>query len=159
LPVVPARTPDRVFDAAAILRDGDNNQNVVLKEGDTVSVQLRKAIRVTVAGAVTKPDVWLLDVGSTAVDAVSKAGGTMPNASLARSFITRNGKILPVDLDAAIVQRNPTANLELLEGDTLTVPPKKAQVAVFGEVCSPGMYGLRKTATPTLPTLWLRPAG
>jgi protein involved in polysaccharide export with SLBB domain len=142
--------PDRVLDIGAILRDGDIVQNVPLRENDTVSVQLRKAIHVTVAGAVMKPDVWLLDVGSSAVEAVAKAGGTAPGASLARAFVTRDGATIAVNLEAAIADHDPKANMELREGDTLTIPPHKAQVAVFGEVSAPGVYGVPEDHMPYL---------
>lgn len=131
-------TEARAFDLGLILRNGDTEENVSLIEGDTVSVQAKKMIRVYVAGSVQQPGSFDIEEGSTALQAITKAGGASGVASLRRAYIFRGTAKVPVDMFAVLVEGKGDQDKQLLEGDTLTIPKSNSRVAVFGEVASPG---------------------
>jgi protein involved in polysaccharide export with SLBB domain len=134
--------PDRELDLVAILRDGDVEQNVLVREGDTIAVMAKKTMRVFVAGMVASPGAYNIEEANTALEAVTQAGGTTGAASLTRAYIYRKGEVIPVNLHSALVEGNAEADVALQEDDILTIPPQKTRVAVFGEVPTPGWFDM-----------------
>lgn len=134
---------DVVLDLAEVLRDGADEANLLLREGDTISVMAKKTLRVYVAGAVKTPGLVELDEGMTTVQALARAGGHLENASLSRAYITRGGsEKYPVNLYAVLVEGDVSKDIALQQDDVLTIPPIASKIAVFGEVGSPGWYPL-----------------
>ncbi len=139
--------PDREVRLSEILRDGEGATNFQLREGDTISVQSKKTVRVYVAGCVTLPGQYDLDEPATAVIALAKAGGQLTTSqpvtpSLSRAFVTRNGKKIPVNLSDVVQKGQVQKDVPLEDQDVLTIPPLQSKVAVFGEVGTPGWYEL-----------------
>jgi len=134
---------DLPLDLARVLRDGADEANLFLREGDTISVMAKKTLRVYVAGVVKTPGLVEIDEGMTTVQALARAGGHLENASLSRAYITRGGGVkYPVNLYAVLVEGDVTKDVALQQDDVLTIPPITSKVAVFGEVGSPGWYPL-----------------
>jgi polysaccharide biosynthesis/export protein len=71
---------------------------------------------------------------------LERVGGIGPLADLARSYILRQGKTLPVDLDALLMLSDLKADRAIELGDTLVVPFKRRNILVEGAVFAPGSY-------------------
>ncbi len=99
----------------------------------------------TISGNVNHPGRYVVSVGRTKLaDAVAMAGGfvqglyqgnTMPLADLNNAYISRNGKILPVDFNKAITEGDPRNNIPLQNGDLIYIPAMMgSRVALLGEI-------------------------
>ncbi|MEP0766797.1 MAG: SLBB domain-containing protein [Fimbriimonadia bacterium] len=134
---------DVALDLAEVLREGADDANMLLREGDTISVMAKKTLRVYVTGAVKTPGLVEIDEGMTTVQALARAGGHLENASLSRAYITRGGgEKYQVNLYKVLVEGDVDKDVALQQNDVLTIPPIASKVAVFGEVGSPGWYPL-----------------
>ncbi len=100
-----------------------------------------------VLGNVTRKGVFTLDRPITVIEAVARARGFESGApgaggeatDFSRSFVSRDGKRLPVDFEKLFVQGDLTQNVALEPDDYLYFPAGSAgQVHVLGEVRSPG---------------------
>ncbi len=116
----------------------NDNIYVVLSE-------IRK-LKVTVAGAVSKP----ISVDATAADRVSevieRAGGVKYDASQRKIVLRRNYKgkdtLINVDLVRFFTLGDKDANPFVLGGDIITIPlsSEKDAIKIFGDVNSPGEF-------------------
>ena len=132
-------------DLVRLLSQGEMAQNMVLQAGDTLVVPDREvaspqSITVFVAGQVSRAGPQQLSAGARASDAVAAAGGTTPSAALRKATIAREGKTLPVDLEAVFQRGNRDADPVLQEGDSLLVPEARYRVTLAGEFERPGSY-------------------
>lgn len=99
-------------------------------------------------GTVMLKGTYTLDRPTTVIEAVARARGfesgmaageVTSNTDFAHGFIARDGKRLPVDLDALFVRGDLSQNVALEPDDYLYFPPGgSGQVYVLGEVQSPG---------------------
>jgi protein involved in polysaccharide export with SLBB domain len=71
---------------------------------------------------------------------LERAGGVVAGADLTGSYIVREGKQVPVDLEALLVRRDFTVDRPLRVGDNLVVPYKRRAVSVAGAVFHPSAY-------------------
>jgi polysaccharide biosynthesis/export protein len=128
----------------------------------TVAVEQYRSQRVFVMGEVRSPGPVALTGGMTLIEALARAGSTMPTASGEVSVVrpqqgtgtnggggngngTGDVEILRAnikDLEAGLIKQN----VELRDGDTIHVPSAESAY-VFGEVKSPGAYPVRKGTT------------
>jgi polysaccharide export outer membrane protein len=125
----------------------------------SVAVDTYRSQRVFVMGEVRTPGPVPLTGGMSLVEALSRAGSTMPTASgevaVVRATHEANGPTLPNpdkatdivhvsirDLEAGAVKQN----VELHDGDTIFVP-RAESVYVFGQVKTPGAYSIERTTT------------
>jgi polysaccharide export outer membrane protein len=125
----------------------------------TVSVEQYRSQRIFVMGEVRVPGPVALTGGMTLVEALSRAGSTLPSASgevaIVRAPQGAKGPTLPDrnktsnivnvsirDLEAGSVKQN----IELHDGDTIYVP-RAESAYVFGQVKSPGAYAIQKDTT------------
>jgi polysaccharide export outer membrane protein len=106
---------------------------------------------ITVLGAVSKPGVYALQKHSTALEAVSMAGGAQANAgstvtimrgaASAEATGTAQGSVKIVDLGRLVKGEDPSANVEVRNGDVVSL--SSAQVVyVVGAVTKPGGFVL-----------------
>jgi protein involved in polysaccharide export with SLBB domain len=133
------------------VRAGDA-ENVVraaiarLYKGVTVSVnfgQLR-AITVYVVGQANRPGTYTVSSLSTLVTALFASGGPNANGSMRRVQVKRSGKIAAeLDLYSFIAKGDKSADIKLLDGDTIYIPPAGGFVALVGKVNSPAIYELK----------------
>jgi polysaccharide export outer membrane protein len=126
----------------------------------SVAVEQYRSQRLFVVGEVRTPGPVPLTGGMTLIEALARAGSTLPSASgeiaIVRARQGSDGPILPPDAgdDRSIVHAalrdlesgTMKQTLELHDGDTIFVP--RAETAfVFGEVRSPGGFPIQKDTT------------
>jgi len=117
-----------------------------LYKGVTVSVnfgQLR-AITVYVVGQANRPGTYTVSSLSTLVTALFASGGPNANGSMRRVQVKRGGKVAAeLDLYSFIAKGDKSADIKLLDGDTIYIPPAAGFVALVGKVNSPAIYELK----------------
>lgn len=127
-------------------------QNVIraavgrLYKGVTVNVtfgQLR-AITVYVVGQASRPGTYTVSSLSTLVTALFASGGPNANGSMRHVQVKRGGKVAAeLDLYSFIAKGDKSADIKLLDGDTIFIPPAGGFVALTGKVNSPAVYELK----------------
>ncbi|HEX5475285.1 MAG TPA: polysaccharide biosynthesis/export family protein [Vicinamibacterales bacterium] len=125
----------------------------------TVSVDQYRSQRVFVMGEVRSPGPVPLTGGMTLIEALARAGSTLPTAagelSIVRAPQGATGPVLPDQAATADVVHvslkdleggSASQGIELHDGDTLFVP--RADTAyVFGQVKNPGAFALQSDTT------------
>jgi protein involved in polysaccharide export with SLBB domain len=101
----------------------------------------------TLLGMVRNPGVYPLDRPVTLIEAIAAAGGLPPTSltpgnagmpDLDRSFLLRDGELIPVDFRAALLEGNQDGRIQLRERDFIHIPPAAArEVHVIGAVWRP----------------------
>jgi polysaccharide export outer membrane protein len=135
----------------------------------TVGIEQYRSQRIFIVGEVRQPGTFPLTGGMTLIEALSRAGSTMPSAS-GEALVVRakQGKAVPGPLlpgqdgSAEVVTVNIrdlqsgqlAQNVELYDGDTIFVP-RAESVYVFGQVKNPGSYPLQQRDTTVLQALSL----
>jgi polysaccharide export outer membrane protein len=125
----------------------------------TVAVEQYRSQRVFVMGEVRAPGPVALTGGMTLIEALSRAGSTLPSASgevaIVRARAGAKGPAVPGGEAGAEVLRASIRdleggamrqNVELHDGDTIFVP-RAETIYVFGQVKSPGSYSIHKDTT------------
>ena len=126
------------------LLDGDAAENIPLQNGDTVFVP--KLTSFFVLGEVVKQGAYTMEKETSALEAVSLAGGFTDRAAPSGARILRkraDGVQDTIEIDLADAKAR---EVNLIEGDTLMVP-RGNTFFVSGEVRKPGAYQLEKTTT------------
>lgn len=130
----------------------------------TVAVEQYRSQRVFVMGEVRQPGPVALTGGMTLIEALARAGSTLPSASgevaVVRAPPGTQGPVLPDavkpdpkqgievfrvnirELEAGSLDQN----IELRDGDTIFVP-RAELIYIFGQVKNPGSYGIQKDTT------------
>lgn len=111
-----------------------------------VSVGSLRLITVYVLGEAKRPGVYHVTSLSSAIDAISYAGGVKKSGSLRRIFIRRNGSQIPLDL-YGVLQGQADEDYNLYEGDRIVIPVIGDTTAVAGEIIRPAIYELNKNET------------
>jgi polysaccharide export outer membrane protein len=128
------------------LLDGDASENLVLDNGDTVYVPRQTSF--FVLGEVKKPGAYTLDKETSALEAITLAGGFTERAASTVAKVLRkradgSQETVVIDLGGT----DPRAREFLLaEGDTILVPMGNS-FYVLGEVKKPGAYQLEQAGT------------
>jgi polysaccharide biosynthesis/export protein len=128
------------------LLDGDSSENIPLENGDTVYIP--KQTSFFVMGEVKKPGAFVLEKETSALEAITIAGGFSERAASSIAKVLRkqpdgSQETIPIDLSGA----DPRARDFLLaEGDTVLVPAGNT-FYVMGEVKKPGAYQLEQAGT------------
>jgi polysaccharide export outer membrane protein len=127
----------------------------------TVAVEQYRSQRVFVMGEVRQPGPVALTGGMTLIEALARAGSTLPTSSGEVSIVrasqsgTAGGPAVPgQDASTEVFHASVpelqsgslSQNIELRDGDTIFVP-KAELVYVFGEVRNPGGYAVQKNTT------------
>ncbi|MBI3948064.1 MAG: SLBB domain-containing protein [Armatimonadetes bacterium] len=102
-----------------------------------------RAATVIVVGEVAQPGAYEFQEGDTLSRAVTLAGGPTREADLGRAVLHREGRVLPIGLEAILKRGAADRNLELRAGDALVVPSVRREATVTGEVVRPGAYRFR----------------
>lgn len=104
-------------------------------------IQIRK-LRVFLVGEVRKPGGYLVNPGSTSLDALLAGGGPTKTGSYRRVQLQRDGqKIADIDL-YSLLMTGKAASPRLRDGDRIFVPAMGPEVVVDGEVIRPARYEL-----------------
>jgi polysaccharide biosynthesis/export protein len=126
----------------------------------TVAVEQYRSQRVFVMGEVRQPGPVPLTGGMTLIEALARAGSTLPTSSGEVSIVravqgASGGPAVPGQDAATEVFRasirdlqggSLSQNIELRDGDTIFAP-RAELVYVFGEVRNPGGYAVQKSTT------------
>lgn len=162
----------RVKAGGLTLREFENELKKQLADGYFKDPQLSVAVdqyrsqQLFVVGEVRSPGPVPLTGGMTLIEALARAGSTLPSSSGEVVVVRKNdktgdtaaaleGPTLPGSKDATEVFRISirslesgvlTQNIDLRNGDTLFVP-RAESVYIFGQVKSPGSYPLQKDMT------------
>ncbi len=104
-----------------------------------VKVTSFRGMKVRVTGEVKQPaSLPITDVPLRALDAITAAQGTTPEADLQRVVLSREGKAHLLDLQAVNERGDLSQNWLLTDGDILHVPDRSGnRVYVIGEVKKP----------------------
>ncbi len=119
-------------------REGDESVNPVLKAGDRVFVPLQiGGHTVVVLGAVRTPGSYPYDEAKTLLQALGKAGGTLPEADMSQITIKRVNREEPLVVNFNTLP----GDFQLEAGDQITVPFRRVRqfVVVRGAVRNPGI--------------------
>lgn len=86
--------------------------------------------------------------GETVGDVIRRLGGVSPKADTHRARVERkmpdgSTRVFPIDLHKLLVANDPTADLELQNGDTLVVPQLANQVFALDQFNTPGAFPYR----------------
>ncbi|MBZ5558456.1 MAG: SLBB domain-containing protein, partial [Acidobacteriia bacterium] len=134
----------------------------------TVSVETYKSQKIFVVGEVRSPGTYPLSGEMNLVEAIARAGSTLPSAS-GEAIIVHpaisgvSGPTLPNQDAAAKSERVDLRAMQngvftqttiLRDGDTIFVP-RAESVYVFGQVKNPGAYSLQQKNTTVLQALSL----
>ena len=113
--------------------------------------------RALVLGEVERPGPVILRGGERILDLIAASGGpvlragledTISLADLSGAMYVRQGRLLPVDLEALIVRGDTRYNITVHSGDYLYVPAvSDRMVYILGAVNAPGSYSLRGPIT------------
>jgi polysaccharide biosynthesis/export protein len=134
----------------------------------TVAVETYKSQKVFIVGEVRAPGSYPLSGEMSLVEALARAGSTLPTASGEAVIVhpaggQASGPVLPTQDSAASVVRVDlralqngalAENAALRDGDTIFVP-RAESVYVFGQVKNPGAYALQGQKTTLLQALSL----
>lgn len=122
--------------------------NLPVYNGDVIYVP--RAVTVMVLGKVKDPGTYALGSTGRLMDALSRAGGILPDGDQTNVTLTRseNGSQKAREFDTgAIMAGASEPNVSLLDGDIIFVPELIREVSVMGEVARPGIYGIRDDTT------------
>lgn len=124
----------------------------------TVAIEQYRSQRVFVMGEVRNPGPVPLTGGMTLIEALARAGSTLPSSSGEVAIVRApgaKGPVLPDPEKGADILRasirdleggSMKQNIELHDGDTIFVP-RAESAYVFGQVKSPGAYSIQKDTT------------
>lgn len=112
--------------------------DIVLADQDNVYVP-ENHDEVSVVGQVAKPGSMPYIDQMTVLDAVTGAGGALPDsADLENATLTHDGVDQRIDLEALLKHGDMSANRKLAIGDRIFIPEIYKRVYVFGDVARPG---------------------
>lgn len=130
---------------ATLLMQGKAPDTLTLRNDDVLLVPKRRDKTVSVIGQVVRPGSYPLETGVNLLSLLAEAGNPAPGAGLSGAYVLRAGVQVPVNLRAALVDRQvneQVAGFALQDGDVLVVPDVRDQVQVIGQVGKPGAYSL-----------------
>ena len=116
----------------------------------SVSVTLGRlrSIEVFVVGQARKPGKYVISSMSGLVNALLETGGPGSNGSMRSIALRRAGKtVATLDLYAFLSQGDNSADVPLLTGDIIYIPPAGPRAAVLGTINAPAIYELRSNET------------
>jgi polysaccharide export outer membrane protein len=133
---------------AADLIENEFRTYIRAKPAVTLTVRTAASQQVWVLGRVNSPGVYSLGGPTSLLDVVSEAGGLGVNtpaggmysevADLPRSFLVRDGHLVPVDFQRLLRDGDLSQNVYLQTGDFVYVPSlHSSQVHVLGAVLQP----------------------
>src|SRR5690242_1305651 len=103
----------------------------------TVIVKEIRSRPVYFIGGFGKPGVMQLTRELTLLQAISLAGGVLPNSDAEKGFLLRGDRRIPIDFNRLVQRGDMSQNPKLEPGDSIVVPLADS-VYVNGEVKAPG---------------------
>jgi protein involved in polysaccharide export with SLBB domain len=110
----------------------------------SISIGELRSIRVFVLGDAETPGSYTVSGLSTITNALFVSGGIKKIGSLRNIQLKRNGRLVTtLDLYDLLLKGDTSADVRLLPGDVIFVPPIGANVGLAGEVRRPAIYELK----------------
>jgi protein involved in polysaccharide export with SLBB domain len=107
-----------------------------------------RSIRVFVLGDAQVPGSYTVSGLSTITNALFVSGGVKKIGSLRNIHLKRSGRtVTTLDLYDLLLRGDTSADVRLLPGDVIFVPPVGTTVGLGGEVRRPAIYELKKEAS------------
>jgi len=107
-----------------------------------------RSIEIFVVGQARAPGKHYVSSLSSLINALFETGGPTSNGSLRAVELRRGGKrAATVDLYTFLARGDNSADVRLLPGDILVIPPAGARAAVLGTVNAPAIYELKTGET------------
>ena len=126
----------------------------VIQPKVSVIVQQFNSLNYTISGEVSKPGVYPLITDVRLTEAVAKAGGfnkgqfrasSVELADLSTAFISRNGRLVPVNFTRLFRQGDLRFDISLQSGDYINIPSGLSkEVYIVGEVNTPALFAFRE---------------
>ncbi len=114
----------------------------------SITMGVLRSIRVFILGDAERPGSYTVSSLTTITNALFVSGGVKPIGSLRNVQLKRNGKIVGrLDLYDLLVRGDTSADVRLLPGDVIFIPPVGKTVGVSGEVRRPAIYELKNERT------------
>ncbi len=113
-----------------------------------ISIAKIRGISVFIVGEVEEPGVYAIPGLSRAIDALAIAGGPNEYGSYRKINIYRRGKLAAnLDIYEFILKGKTSSNIQLVNGDVITVPRLGPKVKVRGLVRRPAIYEIEDSTT------------
>jgi polysaccharide biosynthesis/export protein len=113
-----------------------------------VSIGDLRSIRVFVLGEAERPGSYTVSGLATITNALFASGGVKPIGSLRNIQLKRNGRLVQrLDLYDLLLNGDTSADVRLLPGDVIFIPPVGSTVGVTGEIRRPAIYELKGEST------------
>jgi polysaccharide export outer membrane protein len=111
----------------------------IVEPNITLRVQSFRSKRIYVDGEVRQPGVHAIsDIPMTLIEAINRAGGTLPSADQSRITLSRAGETYLIDLPQMVQRGVNPGSILLQNGDILRVRSRdESKVFVSGEVVAP----------------------
>ena len=133
------------LDIATIYRAPENKANPRVAVGDVISIVPIPLVNVTINGDVGAPGPQSSRKSPRLLDALGKAGDLKLSPEDTEISLLREGKIIPLDVAGASANPAGANNIELRDGDLLSVQGVRVNVNVISDaalVKAPGLYQL-----------------
>ena len=111
----------------------------------------------TLLGAVREPGEYSVTASTHIADLIAKGKGyaigilddnTVDLADISNAYIIRNGEMLPVDFEEAIIRGNQLHNIRVFPGDLVYIPKREdSRLTVIGEVRTPRVVNWKEGTT------------
>lgn len=124
-------------------------------KGFNISVTLGqlRGITIYVVGHARKPGTYTVSSLSTVITALFQSGGPNAIGSMRKVQVKRDGRqVAELDLYNFISKGDKSADIRLLDGDVIVIPPALGFVALSGAVEAPAVYEL-KSQSDTLQSI------
>jgi len=103
-----------------------------------------RSIQIFVVGQANRPGTYLVSGNSTLITALFESGGPSATGSLRNIQVKRAGKVVStIDLYRFIALGEKDADIKLLAGDVIVIPPAGPRIAILGAVDTPAIYELK----------------
>lgn len=115
----------------------------------TVSLGQLRSLQVFVVGQARRPGAYTLSSLSTLVSALFESGGPSATGSMRHIQLKRDSKtVATLDLYQFIHEGSTQADVRLLPGDVIVIPPAGPRAAVLGAIDQPAVYELASADEP-----------
>ena len=115
---------------------------VIVKEVAAVRPEVVKKNKVFILGQVKSPGIYRFAEEVSFTEAITLAGGVTKEASFEKVTVTtKEGKVIPINLNRLLIQGDKSEDITLQDGDTIYIAEAK-KVLILGEVKNPGAYNL-----------------
>ena len=114
----------------------------------SVSMGQLRSIQIYVAGNAARTGMYTVSSLSTMVNALFVSGGPLPNGSMRRIQLRRNGRpAAELDLYDLLLRGDKSGDARLQPEDVIYIPVVGPQIAVAGSVKNPAIYEIKNEKT------------